>query len=33
VKKCVIEIIEEENPDDTDFNFYDIQLLDFISAV
>jgi hypothetical protein len=33
VKKCVIDIIEEEKPDDTDFNFYDIQLLDFIRAV
>jgi hypothetical protein len=31
VKKCVIDIIEEENPNEDDFNYYDIQLLDFIN--
>jgi hypothetical protein len=30
VKKCVITIIEEEKPSSTDFNFYDIQIGDFI---
>jgi hypothetical protein len=33
VKKCVIDIIEEEKPDENDFNFYDIQLLDFITTM
>ncbi len=30
VKKCVIDIIEEEDPRSTDFNFYGIKLLDSI---
>jgi hypothetical protein len=29
----VIDIIEEEKPDENDFNFYDIQLLDFITTM
>jgi hypothetical protein len=33
IKKSVITIIEEEKPKKTDFNFYDIQLLDFITTV
>ncbi len=28
IKDCVIDIIEEENPDDNDFNFYGIRLTD-----
>jgi hypothetical protein len=26
IKDCVIDIIEEESPDENDFNFYGIQL-------
>lgn len=33
LKKCVIDIIEEENPNEDDFNYYDIQLLDFITTM
>lgn len=32
LKDCTIDLIEEENPEDTDFNFYGIKLLD-VTAV